>query len=497
MKQTQQLQLRQSQQLAMTPQLQQSLKMLQMSSAELLESVMEEIEKNPLLALEDPADQPATPDEEISETDHAAPDEEREELAAVDTTRADQFEDQPDTTIDAWEGETSEPSPYRQHNAFEDEESFGSTLTKPITLREHMEQQIMLDIDLLPERLIALQLLDYLDDSGYLSPEYGTVCAQLGCTAEAVEAVLAKLQQMDPPGVFARGLAECLTLQLREKDRFDPAMQALMANLDLIAQADFKKLARLCGVSEEDIRDMCLELRGLNPKPGIFFERSVAESWQPDIFVRRGPDGGWRVELNPDTMPRVLFHRAYYAEITKKTKDKTERKTLTEYAQSANWLVRALDQRAGSMLKVASEIVLMQEEFLERGVYHIKPMTLKAVAERVGLHESTVGRVVNSKYMATPKGVFEFKYFFSSAVGGGDATNGEDLSSHTIKHIIREMIENENPGAVLSDDAIAGLIKAKGMEVARRTIAKYRESMHIPSSADRRRTKKIQAAANG
>lgn len=483
MKQTQQLQLRQSQQMAMTPQLQQSLKMLQMNSVDLMQAVEAEIEQNPLLSLEEAGEI------EQRELDTSEELGEPHELS-------DSLPEQQDSVVDAWESGGEEARPYHVSDSDDDSDFVNQTVARPISLREHLEQQIMLDFDKAAERLIALQLLDYIEPSGYLSGEHTAVCGQLGCTQEALNSVIQKLQTLDPLGIFARNLAECLTIQLRERDRLDPAMQMMLENLELIALADFKKLSRLCGVSEEDIREMCLELRALNPKPAQHFEHSTTENWQPDALVRR-VDKGYRVELNPDTMPRVLFHRAYYAEISAKTKDKTERKTLTEYAQSANWLVRSLEQRAQSILKVASEIVLMQEEFLDKGVYYLKPMTLKAVAERVDLHESTVGRVVNGKYMNTPKGVFEFRYFFSSAVGAGDATNGEDLSSRAIKEFIRQFIEAETADNILSDEAITVMLKDKGMEVARRTVAKYRESLGIPTSSDRRRTRKIQAATNG
>ena len=489
MKQGPQLQLRQSQQMAMTPQLQQSLKMLQMNSVDLMQAVMEEIEQNPLLSIEESGEaQQNEPENELASSNESG---EVAELSGA-------LPEQQDSAVDAWEGGGEEAQPYHVRDNDDDSDFINQTVAKPQSLREHLEQQIGLDFEDAAERLIALQLLDYIEPSGYLSPEYVAVSKQLGCTEEALEKVIRELQRMDPLGIFARNLAECLTIQLRERDRLDPAMQSMMDNLELIAQADFKKLSKLCGVNEEDIREMCHELRNLNPKPAQHFEHSTTENWQPDVLVRRtGGGSGYRVELNPDTMPRVLFHRSYYAEISSKTKDKTERKTLTEYAQSANWLVRSLEQRAQSILKVASEIVMMQEEFLEKGVYYLKPMTLKAVAERVELHESTVGRVVNGKDMSTPKGVFEFRYFFSSAVGAGDATNGEDLSSRAIKQIIKELIDGESANNILSDDAITGIIKEKGMEVARRTVAKYRESLGISSSSERRRAKKIHAATNG
>lgn len=476
----------------MTPQLQQSLKILQYTSAELAEFLADEIERNPLVSLADgeiaegetetDAPPPASSDDEVREVDM-----ERPMDAAPESDRSS------DDEVQAWEGESLH---IRQlSHQVDDDDAMEQSIARAVTLREHVEQQILLDFSEAAERLIALQLLEQLDDSGYLNPEYRHVSEQLGCTVEELDKVVAKLQQLEPAGLFARDLAECLRQQLKERDRLDPAMDALMKHLDLVASAEWGRLGRICGVSEEDIREMCHEIRTLNPKPGLGFERGIAEGgWQPDLLVRRTPEG-WRLEMNPDAMPRVLFHRAYYSEVVKKTKDKAEKKILTEYAQSANWLVRSLEQRAKNILGVATEIITAQHEFLEKGVYYLKPMTLKNIAEKLGIHESTVGRVVNGKYMATPKGVFEFRYFFSTGLSSvGASEGGDEVSSHAIKHAIAELVGQESPSAILSDDAIAGLLKDRGFEVARRTVAKYRESQGIPGSSERRRAKKLSMA---
>lgn len=495
MKPTQRLDIRQGQQLAMTPQLQQSLKILQYTSAELASYLAEELEQNPLLTL-------AEHEAEEIHADSPAPENEGggdDTASEVDMERPlessnDERDNAQDDVVQAWEGESQG---LRKLSASgEDNDDMEQGLTRPITLREHLEQQILLDFGDTAERLIALQLLDHLDDSGYLSAEYTNVATQLGCTVEQLDKVIDKLQRLDPPGIFARGLAECLRLQLRERNRLDPAIDALLNHLDWLAAAEWNKLSRVCGVGEEDIREMVQEIRQLNPKPGQKFERSgAAESWQPDVFVRRSPDG-WKVELNPETMPRVLFHRNYYAEVTKKAKDKAEKKYLSEYAQSANWLVRSLEQRANTVLQVASEIVAQQHAFLELGVYHLRPMILKDIAEKIGVHESTVGRVVNGKYMATPKGVFEFRYFFSSGITSLAliSTEGDEVSSHAVRQAIQDLIEAEEETNVLSDEALTTVLKSKGYEVARRTVAKYREGLGIPSSSERRRSKKLAAA---
>lgn len=482
----------------MTPQLQQALKLLQYNSVELAEFLNEELERNPLLALADgesletDADQETRKNEASEDMDVREVDVERPMELTTEVAESYSENISPDDAVQAWEGESLNIR--RLTYQGEDDEGAERGIVRPVTLREHVEQQILIDFYNPSERLIALQLLDHLDDSGYLGKEYAQVATQLGCTTEQLDAVINMLQHLEPAGLFARDLSECLRLQLREKDRLDPAMDGLVSNLDLVASAEWNKLGRICGVGEEDIREMCREIRELNPKPGLAFERSVAAGWQPDVFVRRTPEG-FRLEINPEAMPRVLFHRAYYSEIVSKTKDKAEKKVLTEYAQSANWLVRALEQRAKNMLAVATEIITEQHAFLEHGVYYLKPMTFKDIAEKVGIHESTVGRVVNGKYMATPKGVFEFRYFFSTGLTSVAAPQGGDeVSSHAIRHAIAELVEQETVADILSDDTIANLLKSRGFEVARRTVAKYRELQGIPGSSERRKAKKLEAA---
>jgi len=306
--------------------------------------------------------------------------------------------------------------------------------------------------------------------------------------------VLATCQTFDPAGLFARDLAECLALQLRARDRFDPAMAALVANLDLLARRDFVALRRICGVDEEDLVAMVAEIRALNPRPGTaFFSGGSTDTIIADVLIRPANDGTWLVELNADALPRVLVDQVYFAEVSGHTKNQAEKEFLADCLQSANWLTRSLDQRAKTILKVASEIVRQQDAFLVHGVRHLRPLNLRTVADAIGMHESTVSRVTANKYMLTPRGVFELRYFFTAAIasaGGGDAH-----SSEAVRDRIKQLIDEEKPVDVLSDDAIVDMLRENGVDIARRTVAKYREGMNIPSSVQRRREKRALASA--
>jgi RNA polymerase sigma-54 factor len=302
-----------------------------------------------------------------------------------------------------------------------------------------------------------------------------------------IEAVLGVLQTFDPPGVCARNLTECLAAQLKERDRYDPAMQALVAHLDLLAKRDLAGLRRVCEVDEEDLADMIAEIKRLNPKPGLAFGSTPVQPIVPDVFVRPAPDGGWVVELNVHTLPKILLNQSYYTEVSRTARGDGDKSYLSDCLQSATWLIRALDQRAKTILKVASEIVRQQDAFFAHGVQYLRPLNLKTVADAIGMHESTVSRVTANKYMATNRGIFELKYFFTSAIAAADG--GEAHSAEAVRHRIRQLIDAENPDDVLSDDTIVDKLRDAGIDIARRTVAKYREAMRIPSSVQRRRDK--------
>jgi RNA polymerase sigma-54 factor len=343
--------------------------------------------------------------------------------------------------------------------------------------------------------MIGQYLINLVDEAGYLTGDLESVAEKLGAPLGDVEQVLTTLQGFDPPGVCARNLTECLAIQLADRDRYDPAMQALVDHLDLVARRDFAALKRICGIDDEDLAEMIGEIRRLNPKPGLAFGSTLVQPIVPDVFVRPGPDGGWLVELNSDTLPKVLVNQRYYGEVSKTARSDSEKAYLSECLQTATWLIRALDQRARTILKVATEIVRQQDGFFAHGVQQLRPLNLKTVADAISMHESTVSRVTANKYMATSRGIFELKYFFTSAIAASDG--GEAHSAEAVRHRIKQLIDAESPRDVLSDDTIVEKLREAGIDIARRTVAKYREAMRIPSSVQRRRDKQAATGAAG
>jgi RNA polymerase sigma-54 factor len=335
--------------------------------------------------------------------------------------------------------------------------------------------------------MIGQYLIDMVDEAGYLAGDLEAVADKLGAPLAEVEAVLAILQAFDPIGVCARNLTECLTLQLKERNRFDPAMAALVSRLDLLAKRDLAALRRICGVGDEDLADMIAEIRDLNPKPGLAFGSTTVQPIVPDVYVSQGPDGGFIVELNSDTLPKILINQRYHAELSRSARGDSAKTYLAEHLQSATWLMRALDQRAKTILKVAMEIVKQQDGFFAHGVQHLRPLNLKIIADAISMHESTVSRVTANKYVATNRGIFELKYFFTSSIAASDG--GDAHSAEAVRDRIRQLIEAESTSAVLSDDTIVERLREAGIDIARRTVAKYREAMRIPSSVQRRRDK--------
>jgi RNA polymerase sigma-54 factor len=491
---SQRLELRQSQALVMTPQLQQAIKMLQLSNLELNNFVDAEIQQNPLLERRE-----WTGDESSAAGEAAAGAEQPSTAALPEGLVSDLA---PDAT-EHWhaasgtDGDGSlnlaeESQPWRSRSGMviaDDRPGVEQAAARPLTLREHVVEQIGTDFSDQGDQLIALHLLDALDENGYVSGAIDTTAALLGCDLARVEAVLARLQQFDPAGVFARDLPECLALQLRDRDRLDPAMQVLLDNLPLLAARNIPALIRVCQVDAEDIAEMIAEIKSLDPRPGLAFDPPLAQPVVPDILMRAQPEGGWIIELNAETLPRVLVNNKYYARISRAARSKAERDYLTDRLQAANWLVKSLHQRATTILKVAAEIVRQQDAFFRRGVQSLRPLILRNIAEAIGMHESTVSRVTSNKYMATPRGLYELKYFFTSSIpasSGGDAHSAE-----AVRHLIRNLIDNEPAGATLSDERIVELLQRVGVEIARRTVAKYRETMRIPSSVQRRREKML------
>ncbi|MES2906736.1 MAG: RNA polymerase factor sigma-54, partial [Pseudomonadota bacterium] len=339
----------------------------------------------------------------------------------------------------------------------------------------------------LQRRFIGQQLIELVDDAGYITTPLESVAERLSVPINEVLATLEILQGCDPAGICARNLQECLALQLKEKDRFDPAMEKMIQHLDLVAKSDIISLKRFCSVDAEDIADMIMELRQLNPKPGLAFTSSFSETLLPDVIIRKAGKGDWLIELNSDVLPRLLVNETYATRFTGAAKTPTEKQYVSTCLQTASWLVKALDQRAKTVLKVATEIVKKQQDFFDQGVAGLKPMSLRDIADAIEMHESTVSRVTANKFMATPRGIFEFRYFFSTALAAND---GETVSSESVRYRIKALIEAEKPQNILSDDTIVELLKKEGTIIARRTVAKYRDMMNIPTSAERKRQKR-------
>ena len=505
---TQRLEVRQSQALVMTPQLMQAIKLLQLSNLDLVAYVDGELERNPLLERLAEGGEPGGAEPEVAAKagdevakpgDWLGQDLEvsRSDIEDRLGTRLDNvFPDDGERTAPRAGADT--PAPYSdwarvggggREDSDYNLEAFVSAET---TLADHLAEQLTLAIVDPARRMIGQYLIDLVDDAGYLTGDLQSVAEKLGAPMAEVEAVLGVLQEFDPPGVCARNLTECIAIQLKDRDRYDPAMQAMVGRLDLLAKHDYAALKRICGVSEEDLAEMIVEIRHLNPKPGLAFGSTLVQPIVPDVFVRPSPDGAWTVELNSDTLPKILVNQSYYADVSKTASKPTEKSYLAECLQSATWLVRALDQRARTILKVASEIVRQQDAFFANGVQHLRPLNLKTVADATGVHESTVSRVTANKYMATNRGIFELKYFFTSAIAAADG--GEAHSAEAVRHRIKQLIDAESPQHVLSDDTIVEKLRAAGIDIARRTVAKYREAMRIPSSVQRRRNKQ---AGNG
>ena len=358
-----------------------------------------------------------------------------------------------------------------------------------MTLRQHLMDQLQMEVDDPVDRMIGVHLIDMLDVSGYLVGDLEELAVMLSCDLARVEATLAVMQKMDPTGVFARSLRECLALQLAERNRLDPVIEVALDNLELLASRQISELRKICGVDDEDLMEMVAEIKSLNPRPAAMFEDNAAEPIIPDVLMRAQPDGTWMVELNSDTLPRVLVNTRYFTNVSEKVRTKEEREYLSNQYQTANWLVKSLHQRATTILKVAAEIVRQQDAFFRKGVQHMKPLTLRHIAEVIEMHESTVSRVTSNKYIVTPRGTYELKYFFTASIGGAD---GEAHSAEAVRHRIKLLIDNENAKKVLSDDTIVEMLRSDGIDIARRTVAKYRESMRIPSSVQRRREKAAQ-----
>ena len=488
--------MRQGQTLVMTPQLLQAIKLLQLSNLELASFIEDELERNPLLERAedrpDPLETPLPTGEgagDAAEREWAFDDlavDQRELESSLGTELGNTFDAEKPASSgpELWEGHglsatswTGAPAAGGEGDDTGPERYLASTLG----LHDSLADQVALVLTNERERLIAHALIDAIDENGYLREDLVALADRLGAPIALVQAVLAVVQSCEPTGVGARDLEECLALQLRERNRFDPAMAALLASLPLLAKRDFNSLRKLCGVDDEDLREMVAEVRNLDPKPGRRFSTAPVQTVIPDVYVWPAQDGSWHIELNTEVLPRILVNQRYHATVSKKPANEGDKSFV------ANCLPKSLEQRARTILKVSSEIIRQQDGFLAHGVQHLRPLNLRSVADAIGMHESTVSRVTSNKYISTPRGVFELKYFFTASIA---ASVGSDAhSAEAVRFRIKQMIDGENAESVLSDDAIVSRLKQANIDIARRTVAKYRESLRIPSSVERRREK--------
>jgi RNA polymerase sigma-54 factor len=499
---TTRLEFRQSQALVMTPQLMQAIKLLQLSNLDLMAYVEEELEKNPLLERVNEDDGPSGAVEAFEPLGSGTEGQQEwsgDDLAtsrnAIEEdlgTRLDNvFPDDGGTAISSARTEDataahSEWASVGSGGRDDGEYNLEAFVSAERTLADHLSEQLSLSVTDPVQRMIGQHLVDMVDEAGYLSGDLAAVAEKLGADMRDVEAVLAVLQCFDPAGVCARNLVECLTIQLKEQNRYDPAMAALLGRLDLLVKRDFASLRKICGVGDEDLIDMIAEIKRLNPKPGLAFGSTNVQPIVPDVFVRAAPDGSFNVELNSETLPKILLNQTYHARVSK-TAAPTDKAYLAEKLQSATWLIRALDQRARTILKVSAEIVKQQDAFFAHGVQHLRPLNLRTIADAISMHESTVSRVTANKYRATARGIFELKYFFTSAIAASNG--GEAHSAEAVRHRIKHLIDAEPANDILSDDTIVDRLRESGIDIARRTVAKYREGMRIASSVQRRREK--------
>lgn len=477
------LDLRHSQQLVMTPQLQQAIKLLALSNLEIESFIGEALEANPLLEAgevrREEGEGEAVPVPEETGADSFDGEGSSLDLApeALDRDR-----DTGDGDLGGEWGAGGAASRADDLTPIEDRRS------AEISLADHLHEQVGAVAFTGREEAIARHIVDLLDEAGYLDTGLREIALGLDVALYEVEDALELVQSLDPTGVGARNLGECLALQAKEANRYDPCMARLLDNLGLLATGEFARLKRMCGVDDEDFADMLAELRGYDPKPGLRYGGGEASAVVPDILLTRDEKGHWKIALNEATLPRLVVNRGYFLELKQGCADRASKGWLKEKLADANWLIKALDQRQKTILSVAGEIVKKQAAFFREGVSGLRPLTLREVAEAIDMHESTVSRVTSNKYIACERGTFELKYFFRSGVASAD---GEGASSEAVKARIRALIDAEDPKKILSDDTLVEMLKAEGFDLARRTVAKYREAMGIGSSVQRRRAKKL------
>ncbi|MCP4936997.1 MAG: RNA polymerase factor sigma-54 [bacterium] len=521
------LEFRQSQSLVMTPQLQQAIKLLQLSNLELNEFVNAELERNPLLERKEQEEGAPLEPQDDRPGDISAKDQDKKDGSSQDGDKSESVNETTDSFSDLASESGQQERVSDLDSNFDDvypdagalapsagldsgwqqlgsgggrgfdssDNNLEAYVAETISLRDHLVRQLHLTISDPVQLIIGQYLIDMIDDTGYLRSDLEELADQLGTSLEVVERTLHVMQAFEPSGVFARDIGECLAIQLYDQGDLTPLMQTLCDHLELLGTHKIKELKRAVGVDMDELGEMIAHIRQLNPKPGHEFDQAMVQPIVPDVFVRQISNGGWHVELNSETLPRILVNRTYYTTVSKGARSSDDKTYLSECLNTANWLTKSLDQRARTILKVAQEVVRQQDAFFVHGIEYLRPLNLKTVAEAIEMHESTVSRVTSNKYIGTPRGVFELKYFFTSAIASSE--NGEAYSSESVRYKIKQLIDAEPATKVLSDDKIVTLLRDDGVDIARRTVAKYREALHIPSSVQRRRQKKMELAQAG
>ncbi len=479
---SQNLKLRQSQSLIMTPQLQQAIKLLQLNNIELCELVRKEMEENPFL--EDELDTSLEENEKLgdSRTENVSEAFESGE-SMLNESKSDDIENRWDLDINV--------SPSNHNYDTTDSGSIAEqTVSEKVTLKSFLNQQVKLEFVNLDERIIAEILVDYIDNSGWLKETNENLMNIIGCDEKKLEDIILRMKTFEPTGVFARNLEECLTIQLQEKGLFNEKIKLLIANFELLAKGEIKNLCKICGLTELELTKYIKIIKTLNPKPGTKFTEEQDQILEPDVIVNR-KNNEWIVELNNSNLPKITVNEDYVKELERLKSSDNDRKFVTESVNSARWLIKAIEQRNLTTLKISAEIVKQQKLFFEKGVSYLKPMILKDVAKKIGMHESTVSRVTTGKLMLTSRGIIEMKNFFSASING--TSNGEAHSAASVRETLKNLISNEPLNNPFSDEIIVIKLQKHGINLARRTVAKYRELLNIPASSERRKMMKIQS----
>ena len=478
---SQNLKLKQSQSLVMTPQLQQAIKLLQLNNIELCDLVNKELEENPFL-------ENKTTEIELNEfkkeenTENTVEAFQNGESLKDDTSSLD-YENRWDQEIKTNSGnnnfETLDPGSIAEQ-----------TVSEKVTLKTILRQQASVEFSESKEKLISEIIIDYIEPSGWLTKNLDDLADIIGCDNDTLEKIIRRMQKFEPTGVFAKNLSECLKIQLENKGILTEDMLLLIENFDMLARGEIKSLCKVCKISEIQLTENIKNIKKLNPKPGTIYTEDNEPIYHPDVIVKH-KNNSWEVELNNSTLPKIIVNEDYINELEKLTTKEGDKKFISESVTSARWLLKAIEQRNVTTLKISSEIVKQQKDFFEKGVSFLKPMILKDVAKKIGMHESTVSRVTTGKLMLTPRGIVEMKKFFTATINS--TIKGESHSAASVRETLKNLITNEPLNNPLSDELIVIQLKKEGINLARRTVAKYRELLNIPSSSERRKMMKIQS----